>query len=219
MDLYYMPVSPSCWSVLLLNRQLGLSINLKPIDFQAGDHKKESFLKINPAHTIPTLTVGDEYALGESRSIMVYLVESQTNNGTHSLYPLDAKLRGLIHNRLDFDLGTLYQRFVAYCSPLYTSGTQGTEENRAKAHEALETLDIFLGKFRFAAADHLTIADFSLMATVSAFDLCYFDRSKYENVSKWYKACTKELVGYEDVILKGFPEWRKFIPNPELITK
>uniref|UniRef100_A0A0N8ES64 glutathione transferase n=2 Tax=Aedes aegypti TaxID=7159 RepID=A0A0N8ES64_AEDAE len=216
MDLYYMPISPPCWSILLLGRQLDLTFNLKEIDFKAEEHKKPEFLKINPAHTVPTLAVGDGYALSESRAILVYLVESlKTEGQENSLYPRDAKTRGLIHNRLDFDLGTLYQRIIAYCSPQWKSGSMGTEENRTKVQDAFELLEVFLSKTKYVAADQLTIADISLFVSVSLLDLCYFDRSGYGKVAAWHDVLKKELVGYEDVIAKGFPEWRKHVTKPE----
>ncbi|KXJ72090.1 hypothetical protein RP20_CCG018984 [Aedes albopictus] len=217
MDLYYMPISPPCWSVLLLGRQLDLTFNLKVVDFKAEAHKKEDFLKINPAHTIPTLAVDENFALSESRAIMTYLMEAHiaTNGQDHPLYPRDAKTRGLIHNRLDFDLGTLYHRIIAYCSPQWKSGTMGTEENRAKLEEAFGFLEVFLSKNGFAASDHLTIADIALFVSVSVLDLCSYDRSKYGKVAAWYDVCKKELVGYDDVIAKGFPEWKKIVTQPK----
>ncbi|XP_062534421.1 glutathione S-transferase D2-like [Armigeres subalbatus] len=214
MDLYYAAHSPPCWSVILLARQLDFNLNLKPIDTTAGEHKTEHFLKINPTHTIPTLAVDDEYALSESRAILVYLIESQTD-GNHPLYPKDAKTRGLIHNRLDFDLGTFYKRAFDYFMPLFRTGSLGPEENSAKLDEAFGFLEAFLGKTRYVAADHLTIADISLVATVSTLDICYFDRSKFDKVAAWHDACKKELVGYEDVVGKSFAGWRKILKKPE----
>ncbi|XP_062534402.1 glutathione S-transferase 2-like [Armigeres subalbatus] len=217
MDLYYTALSPPCWSVILLSRQLNFPLNLKSIDTTAGEHKTEHFLKINPTHTLPALAV-DEYAISESRAIMIYLIESQTD-GNHPLYPKDVKTRGLIHNRLDFDLGTFYKRAIDYCMPLFRIGSLGPEENAAKLDEALGFLEAFLSKTQYVAANHLTIADISLVATVTTLDICYFDRSKYNKVAAWYDTCKKELIGYEDVIADSAAGWRKLFKKPESEAK
>ncbi|XP_065072975.1 glutathione S-transferase 1-like [Ochlerotatus camptorhynchus] len=218
MNLYYIPISPPCWTVQLLSLQLGITLNLKEIDYDAGEHLKEDFLKINPAHAVPTLVDGDDYSLPESRAIMVYLMELKAANicGEHPLYPKDAKMRGLIHSRLDFDLGMLYSRFYTYCSPLWDSESlDRTEKNREKVQEALGILEAFLTKTRYVAADYLTIADISVFVSVTSLDFCSFDRVKYVKVAAWYDTCKKELVGYKDVIEKISPVFKEFLAQSQ----
>lgn len=50
--------------------------------------------------------------LYESRAIMIYLAEKYGKNDV--LYPRDAKKRGLINQRLFFDVGTFYARYAEY---------------------------------------------------------------------------------------------------------
>lgn len=73
----------------------------------------DEFLKVNPQHTVPVLVDGD-YILSESRAIATYLAEKTYPNG-HSLYPLDAKKRGIINNRLHYDATVVYPRIRAIC--------------------------------------------------------------------------------------------------------
>lgn len=47
-----------------------------------------------------------------SRAIMTYLSDSYAKND--SMYPKDLKSRALVDQRLQFDLGTMYQRTLDY---------------------------------------------------------------------------------------------------------
>jgi len=108
-DFYYLPGSSPCRSVIMTAKAVGVDLNKKLLNLQAGEHLKPEFLKINPQHTIPTL-VDNGFALWESRAIQVYLVEKYGK--TDSLYPKCPKKRAVINQRLYFDMGTLYQSFV-----------------------------------------------------------------------------------------------------------
>lgn len=69
-------------------------------------------MKINPQHTVPTL-VDNGFVLTESRAIILYLAEKYAPG--NSLYPTDVKQRALINQRLQFDVGTFYQRLRTLC--------------------------------------------------------------------------------------------------------
>lgn len=68
-------------------------------------------VQLNPQHTIPTI---DHHGLvlWESRAIMTYLVSAYANEDT--LYPKDIRVRALVDQRIQFDLGTLYARMGNY---------------------------------------------------------------------------------------------------------
>lgn len=63
--------------------------------------------QMNPQHTIP-LIVDNGFVLSESRAILGYLAEKYAMS--MALYPNDPMARGVVNQRLMFDLGTLYQR-------------------------------------------------------------------------------------------------------------
>lgn len=44
--LYYLSQSPSCRSVLLTAKAIGLDFNLKPVDLNAGEHMKPEFMQV-----------------------------------------------------------------------------------------------------------------------------------------------------------------------------
>lgn len=46
LDLYYVPGSPPCRTVLLAAKALNLNLNLKLVDLQHGEHLKPEYLKV-----------------------------------------------------------------------------------------------------------------------------------------------------------------------------
>ncbi|KAL9693344.1 hypothetical protein quinque_012629 [Culex quinquefasciatus] len=210
MDLYYHPISPPCWSVLLLGRELDLSFNLQQISFAPDCPLRETFVKLNPQHQVPTLADG-EFGLGESRAILRYLLTAHSGSDDHPLYPKDPKARAVIESRLDFDLGMLYRRAYDYFSPQWNSKSVATEKDLEKVCEALGFLEEFLGRSRYAAGDRLTVADLTLVASVSFLDVCGFGLEKYPKIVAWYDVCKKEIKGYQELVGDRFEDFRKAV--------
>lgn len=206
MDFYYLPGSAPCRSVLMTAKAVGVELNLKKLNLMAGEHLKPEFVKINPQHTIPTL-VDNGFALWESRAILVYLVEKYGK--TDSLYPKCPKKRAVINQRLYFDMGTLYQRFAEYYYPQIFAKAPADPEKFKKMEEAVGFLDTFLNGQTYAAGDSLTLADISLVATISTYECAGFDLNKYPNVAKWYKQCKAVTPGI-DINQAGADEFKKY---------
>jgi glutathione S-transferase len=194
----------------MLAKALNVRLNLKPLDLMnKKEHLTPEFLKINPQHTIPTL-VDNEFALWESRAILGYLVEKYGKND--SLYPKDAKKRAVVNQRLYFDMGTLYQRFADYYYPQMMKKEPADPEKLKKADEAVELLDGFLASSTYAAGEKITIADYSLIASFSTFDVAGYDYSRFENVTRWYELCKTTLPGIE-VNNEGLEIMKSFMKN------
>ena len=151
--------------------------------------------------------VDNGLALWESRAIMVYLVEQYAK--TDSLYPKCPKKRAVINQRLYFDMGTLYQRFADYYYPQIFAKQPANPENFKKMEEAFGFLNTFLEGQQYAAGDHLTLADLTLLATVSSYEVAKFDITKYPNVNKWFQHCKTVAPGY-DLNQSGLEHFKRF---------
>ena len=47
-DLYYMPLSAPCRSIMMLAKALDVHLNLKLTDLMKGEHMRPEYLKMNP---------------------------------------------------------------------------------------------------------------------------------------------------------------------------
>ncbi|KAH8311608.1 hypothetical protein KR044_007218 [Drosophila immigrans] len=212
MDFYYRPGSAPCRAVIMTAKAIGIEFDkLVFINTRAGDQLKPDYLKINPQHTIPTLVDNNEgLSLWESRAIMVYLVEKYAQND--ALFPKDVKQQALINQRLYFDMGTLYKSFADYYYPQIFWKQPANEENFKKIEAAFDLFDTLLQNQSFAAGESLSLADISLLASVSSFDVAGFDLKRYSNVSRWYEQCKLITPGW-DANWSGCLEFRKYFDN------
>lgn len=153
-----------------------------------------NLLQLNPEHTVPTL-VDNSFSLWESRAIIIYLVDKYAKND--ALYPKDPKTRAVINQRLFFDMDTIYESFADYYYPQIFESKPADPEKFKAMEEAVGFLEIFLTGNEYVAGNTISIADFSLLASISTFDVAKFDLSSYKNVSRWYELCKKTVPGWE----------------------
>lgn len=96
-----------------------------------------------------------------------------------------------------------------YYYPQIFAKAPADPEKFKKMEEAFEFLNTFLGSSKYAAGEKLTVADISLIATVSSYEAASFDFSKYANVARWYKLCKTTVPGYQ-INEAGVQEFKKF---------
>lgn len=210
MDLYWLPGSAPCRSVLLTAKALDVEVNTKLVDLMKGEQMTPEFLKMNAQHTVPTLDDNGFY-LHESRAILGYLVHQYGKDD--SLYPKDPKKRAHVDQLLYFDMGTLYQRFGEYFYPVIFGNASFDPEKKTKMDEAVGFLNTFIGDSTYAAGDKLTIADLALVATISTFDVASYDFSPYPNVKRWFEKVKATAPGYEEANGKNVLAFKAFLAN------
>ncbi|XP_062123431.1 glutathione S-transferase 1-1-like [Drosophila sulfurigaster albostrigata] len=174
---------------------LGIELNKKLLSLPEGEHLKPEFVKINPQHTIPTI-VDNGFALWESRAILVYL--AQKFGKDDSLFPKDLQKQAVVNQRLYFDSGVLMKAFADYYVVQYLLKQPADPEKFKKCEEAFSFFNTFLEGQLYAAGDKLTVADISLLASVSTFEALGFKISEYPNVDKWYANAKKVIPGFAE---------------------
>jgi len=203
---YNMDPSAPCRGPRLTAKALNLDMTIKDVDLMKGEQMTPEFLKMNPAHTVPTLD-DDGFYLAESRAIQAYLADKYGKES--KLYPSCEMHRALILQRMFFDMGTLYPALSNIVYPIMFDGAKEIPEaKRGKFDSALTLLDGYIGsETGYVAGEHITIADHCVIASVSSMVECGFDISKYSNVSSWFKRCQEEMPGYEEANAKGAKEF------------
>lgn len=63
-------------------------------------------------------------------------------------------------------------------------GAPSDEAKKTKFEDSLQFLEKFLEGQTWAAGSSMTIADLSLVASISTFEVAGFDMSKYPNISR-----------------------------------
>jgi len=207
--LYHFPPSAPSRGALLAARAVGIDVDVQTINLFAKEQLQPDFVKINPQHTVPTLVDGD-FIVWESRAIAAYLVRTYAKDDT--LYPKDLKKKALIDQRLQFDCGTLYPRIRAICFPvLFLGEVEIYDEHKTAMDEALGFLDVFLEGNDFVCGDKLTIADCSLVSSVSSIAAVGWNISPYSNVKSWVSRCALEIPDYAQANQAGADQFGKAV--------
>uniref|UniRef100_A0A336M9L0 glutathione transferase n=1 Tax=Culicoides sonorensis TaxID=179676 RepID=A0A336M9L0_CULSO len=191
-------------AVLLVVKSLGLkNIEIKEISVMKGKTRTPEFIAINPQHTVPTLN-DNGHILWESRAIMTYLVETRCPG--HRLYPLNSKTKSVINQRLYFDACTVTPRLHELLLPLFFGTTSEiSTEFQTKIYEMFGLMDAFLKDSKWIAGNDVTVADLSILTTITGFVEIGVGLDKYPNVKRWLEQC-KKLPGFEDYH-KGMLAW------------
>ncbi|XP_018333399.1 glutathione S-transferase 1-like [Agrilus planipennis] len=170
--LYYFEASPAVRSVLLTSKALGMNLILEPVNILKNEHLRPDYLKINPQHTVPTLVDEDGFSIWDSHAINAYLIGKYGKDD--SLYPRDPKERAVVDQRLHFDSGILFAKLDPITKEIWFGESKSITENHVAAiKEAYSFLETFLSieNESYIAGNSLTIADFSLIASVTTMEM------------------------------------------------
>jgi len=209
-EVYYTPSSAHCRALLMCIKALELDVELIKIDmYQKFEHRRPWFIKMNPQHTVPTIN-DNGFILWESKAIMCYLVNKYGQSSTQHLYPQDPEQRAKVDRILYFDIGTLYKSIVDYFHPVLMSEADPdhTKENALKT--SLDFLDGFLAEQTFIIGDFVTIADFSILSSITQLEAMGYKITSYRNVHKWMENLKTKLTFYNecnDAGLEMFRNW------------
>jgi len=197
LTLYHNTLSYPSRTAVMVARAVGVDVTVKNINLLECEHLSPEFVKINPQHTVPTLT-DDEFVLWDSHAIASYLVRKYAPDD--SLYPQDPKQKAVVDQRLNFNAGIMFPRLRELCvSVLFLRKTVIDEEIKAGLHDALSYVDKFLEGSRWVAGSSMTIADFAYVTPVYSMVTLGLDLSAYKNVTAWLARCKAEMPGYEEV--------------------
>lgn len=191
--LYGSELSTSVRAVLLTLRALELQYELRELEqLQQEKGKGEVLLKDGDA------------SIWDSHAICGYLVNKY---GKHdALYPKDPLQRAVVDQLLHFESGVLFIHFQELQRLIFEEHvTELPKERLEQLYEAYALLELFLAEQEYLAGSQLTIADLSIVATLSTLHLSYapVDSTRHPRLSAWLTRISSSLPYYEQVNLPG----------------
>lgn len=181
-------------------KYFGLKTELKLVDLMGGETRTPEYMKMNPQHTVPTVH-DDGLYLAESRAILQYFANKYGKED--SIYPKDPKERFVVDHRLCFDMGTLYLRFGDLYYPMMFAKQPFDAEKGKKLDEALELTEKYLTENTYIAANNLTIADFTVISSLTTIEAVGHDLSAYPKVKAYIEKLRGELDGFTELNQQG----------------
>lgn len=187
MQLYYSDtMMPQ--KVCAVARHLGSPVSFVPVDLGAGGHRTPAFRAMNPNGKVPVL-VDSERVIWESDAIMMHLALRAGS----SLWPSDGDrqvevMRWLSWAAHEFNpkAGALY--FEHVIRPKFGLGPVDAEAEAAAikaCRRMLALLDAHLQERDYLTGPDLTIADFSVAATLPWADEARIPVNDFPAVSRW----------------------------------
>ncbi|KAK9887080.1 hypothetical protein WA026_020022 [Henosepilachna vigintioctopunctata] len=183
--LYMFIGSPPVRAVMMTAQELGIELELKELDMFGQEHLKEDFIKINPAHTIPTLD-DDGFILFESAAIMEYLVNKYGKDDT--LCPKDNQKHAIVVQLLHLITST-FNRLLTVFKPIVHQGKEKSDipqEHKDNLFNSFQTLEAIIGNKTYLTGDNVTIADLSLATLVSSVKIAFpAEMERFPKLGAW----------------------------------
>lgn len=188
--LYYINGCPGARAVRLYMLYKNIYVEEILIDFSKGEHKTDTFLELNPMHTVPTLKINNNNkisSLFESRIILKYL-----DNNT-SLE---------IDKWLFWDLGFLNPNVGKIIYPKLFRNEEPNLKDLPNLVEKFEYLNNTLNDKDFLVDNKFSIADLScgMLIENSQFRKDLINVDNYPNIVKWINNIKNEI---------GNEKWQK----------
>ncbi|XP_017077230.1 glutathione S-transferase E14 isoform X1 [Drosophila eugracilis] len=192
--LYYDDRSPPVRSCLMLIKLLDIDVELRFVDLFKGEQFHKDFLSLNPLHSVPTL-VHNDLVLTDSHAILIHLAEKFDEEG--SLWPLEHGERMKVLNLLLFECSFLFRRDSDFMSSIVRQGFANVDValHERKLTEAYIIMERYLESNNFMAGRQLTLADLSIVTTLSTVNLM-FPLTQYPRLRRWFTAM-RQLDAYE----------------------
>jgi glutathione S-transferase len=191
LKLHDLELSGNCYKVRLFCALLGLPLELAPVDYLGGAHKKSPVIDLNPFGQLPVLEDGD-VSLRDSQAILVYLARKY---GGESWLPTDAAGLAQVLSWLMVAVNEIARGPADARLHDKFGADLDIDLARRKAEHVLRLLEARLGKHDWLALDRPTIADVACMPYVALSHEGGISLAPYPAVRAWIDRI-KALPGF-----------------------
>jgi glutathione S-transferase len=190
MKLIGFPPSPNTWKVRAVAAHLGIPLEFEFVDLTKGASHAPDYLALNPTGRTPVLVDGD-FKLWESTAIMQYLASQKPN----SLWPDDARARADIVRWQSWSLAhfskegcepLLFQRLVKQILNLGPPDETIVAKGLECFSKEAAVLDAHLAKQPHLIGEDVTLADFSVAASLFYAERAGLPLAPYSHVKDWF---------------------------------
>jgi glutathione S-transferase len=190
MKLYGFPPSPNTWKVRACAGHLEIPLEFELVDLSQGQQGKPDYLALNPTGRTPTLVDGD-FTLWESNAILQYIASKKPN----SLWPNDARTRAdimrwqcwqLAHWSSDACVPLIFNRLVKKVLNLGPPDEAAVAKATEVFHRDAKVLDGHLAKQPYLVGRELSLADFSVAATLLYAKEAEMPVQPYSHLQDWF---------------------------------
>jgi glutathione S-transferase len=200
--LYDFAPSANCYKVRLLAAQLGLELELVPVDLFAGESQTPEHFARNPAGRTPVLELDSGEHLAESGAILLYLAE-----GT-PLLPADKLGRARAAQWLFFEQNLLEPNIGSGRFWILTGRAEGREQLIERwqrvGRQSLDALERQLAATDFLLGSDYSVADIGLYAYTHLADDAGIALADYPAVEAWLRRVESQPGFMND--LERYPE-------------
>ncbi|CAL5415605.1 hypothetical protein CsSME_00033205 [Camellia sinensis var. sinensis] len=156
--------SPPTLRVLASLYEHDLDFEFVPIDIEAGEHKQEPFLSLNPFAEVPAFQDGD-LTLFESRAIMRFIAFAYPKPGKEHIFK-DPLTQGVVAAWIDVQDHQFNPPALKLINELifkpkngFTPDTTAVAEEEAKLAKVLDIYEERLGESEYLGGEKFTSAD------------------------------------------------------------
>ena len=191
MRLYHHPMSSNARRAHMAAVELGVALDLELVDLAKGEHKKPSFLRLNPSGRVPVLD-DDGFFLTESHAIMIYLADKTPGQ---TLYPTALRARADV-NRWLFWSAQHFQPAVSVLNWEHVvkrfTGQGDPDPAAVQRGEALVTecarvLDAHLAGRTWISDQGLSLADLAVAAPLMSLAAAKLPVGGYASLLGWFE--------------------------------
>lgn len=191
MKLYDLGPSGNCYKVRLFAALAGIDLEIVPVDFLGGEHKRPPLTELNPWGELPILVDGD-VVLRDSQAILVYLAGAC---GGAAWLPLEPALQAQVVQWLSTAANEI-QHGPAAARLVDKFGYKiDKPDSLRKADRILGLLEAHLTKHDWLAVGRPTIADCAVYPYVVLAPEGGIDLAPYPAIGRWM-ARIAALPGY-----------------------
>lgn len=191
MKLYDLELSGNCYKVRLFAALTGIELDIVPVDFMSGEHKRPPLIDLNPWGELPILQDG-EVVLRDSQAILVYLAARHADD---SWLPRDPAGLGEVMQWLSTSANEIQNGpGAARLVDKFGFGLDKADTVR-RANRILPLIEAHLARHQWLALDRPTIADCAVMPYVALAPEGGVSLDGYPNIRQWI-ARLKALPGF-----------------------